>query len=91
MTISQRRTLIERINSIESDIQTLERVLVEISSSGYASATISTSQGSKSYTRANVNDIQKTILFLRKELRRLNNKLFGRSNFTPTTVLTIYS
>ena len=51
MTISQKRKILVRISELESDIDTLKKTRLEIAANGYASATLASSGGSKSYTR----------------------------------------
>ena len=66
--------------------------LQEILSSGYASASISSNGGSKSYTRADADKITKAIITLQKELYQLNALLrnAGTDPFEIKKILHVY-
>ena len=51
MTTERKRNLLIRIGELQKDIQELRNARLEAASNGYASATLSSSGGSKSYTR----------------------------------------
>ena len=91
MTTYQKRTIIEKIVNIENDIAELEKARVEIGISGYASATISVSGGSKSYTRMDIDKITKLIGELNNKLTQYKNML-ATGNGTPIkTIVPVYS
>lgn len=92
MTITQQRKILTRITECEKDISELKRVRQEILSSGYASASISSNGGSKSYTRADADKITKAIINLQKELYQLNALLrnAGTDPFEIKKILHVY-
>lgn len=51
----------KRIVGLEYDIDELKRVRKELVSSGYASASLASGGGSKSYTRLDVSKVTETI------------------------------
>lgn len=51
MTITQQKKILTKIVELESDIDILKKARIEALANGYASATISSSGGSKSFTR----------------------------------------
>lgn len=71
MTISQKRKTLQRIADIERDIDALKKARTEIAASGYASATLASGGGSKSYTRLDLSKITETISALTSELKKL--------------------
>lgn len=71
MTIDQKRKTLQRIAVLESDIEKLKQVRVEIAQTGYSSATLSSGGGSKSYTRLDISKITEAINALTSELKRL--------------------
>ena len=71
MTIDQKRKTLQRIAVLESDIEKLKQVRVEIAQTGYASATLSSGGGSKSYTRLDISKITEAINALTSELKKL--------------------
>lgn len=75
MTTVQKRKILTRISAIETDIEELKRCRVEIARNGYASATMSSGGGSKSYTRLDVSKITEAISALTSELKKLRAML----------------
>lgn len=71
MTIDQKRKTLQRIAVLESDIEKLKQVRVEIAQTGYSSATLSSGGGSKSYTRLDISKITEAINALTSELKQL--------------------
>ena len=91
MTIIQKRKILEKIVGLEKDIDELEKARVDIGISGYASATISSSGGSKSYTRMDIDKITKLIGELNNKLTQYKNML-ATGNGTPIkTIVPVYS
>ena len=92
MTITQQRKLLTRLTECEKDISELKRVRQEILSSGYASASISSQGGSKSYTRQDVDKITRAIISLQKEIVQINSLLRtnGYDNFGFKEILHVY-
>lgn len=61
MTTLQKKKILVRIAQVEADIEELKRCRVEIAKTGYASATMSSGGGSKSYTRLDLSKITEAI------------------------------
>lgn len=78
MTTNQKRKILERLQALESDISNLKRCRIEVATGGYASATLSSGGGSKSYTRLDLAKITELIAELQKETRQLRNLLAGK-------------
>lgn len=92
MTITQTRKILQRIVDIENDIDELKKARAEIAKNGYASATMSTGGGSKSYTRLDLSKITEAISALTSELKQLKAMLTGGSQQTLwTNVHVVYS
>ncbi len=75
MTTVQKRKILTRIAEVEADIEELKRCRVEIAKTGYASATMSSGGGSKSYTRLDLSKITEAISSLTSELKKLRAML----------------
>lgn len=75
MTTVQKRKILTRIAEVESDIDELKRCRVEIAKNGYASATMSSGGGSKSFTRLDLSKITEAISALNSELKKLRAML----------------
>ena len=71
MTITQTRKVLQRIADIEKDIEELKKCRSEIAKNGYASATMSSGGGSKSYTHLDLSKITEAISALTSELKQL--------------------
>lgn len=80
------------MSEVESDIAELKRCRSEIAKTGYASATMSSGGGSKSYTRLDLSKITEAISALTSELKQLRGML---NNYAQQTlwknVLVVYS
>lgn len=63
------------MSEVEKDIAELKRCRVEIAKNGYASATMSSGGGSRSYTRLDLSKITEAISSLTSELKKLRNML----------------
>lgn len=70
MTIYQKRKILTRIQNLERDIETLKQVRMDLASSEFVSATLSSGGGSKSYTRQNIGQLNEAISELVKELNQ---------------------
>lgn len=90
MNIEQKRKILQKIVTLEADITELKRVRNELLTSGYASATISSGSGSKSYTRLDVTKVTEAISQLIGEIKGLRSLLNGSSVSQPSQVYTIY-
>lgn len=64
---------------------------MEVGTNGYASATISSSGGSKSYTRIDLDKITNLINELQRELEQYRNLLSNGQSNPLRTIVTIYS
>ena len=87
----QKRKILQRIASVETDIEAVRQARSEIASTGYASATIASAGGSKSYTRFDLEKLTDMLSELTYELKSLRALLAGRSPWQPLTVRTVYS
>lgn len=90
MTIIQKRKVLQRISDIENDIAELKKARQEVASSGYASATVSSGGGSRSYTRSDISKITEAISALTSEMKKLRALLAGGSSSIWTNVLVVY-
>lgn len=90
MTITQKRKVLQRISDIENDIAELKKARQEVASSGYASATVSSGGGSRSYTRSDISKITEAISALTSEMKKLRALLAGGSSSIWTNVLVVY-
>lgn len=79
MTTVQKKKILKRIVDIEADIETLKKVRQDLLSSGYASATMSSGSGSRSYTRQDASKVSEAIAELVKELKQLRAVLGNSS------------
>ena len=90
MTISQKRKTLLRIQELERDVEELKRCRAEVARTGYASATMSSQGGSKSYTRLDLASITEAIQALTSELLQLRRALGGGGGGPWKTVLVVY-
>ena len=90
MNITQKRKILTRITEIEADIEELKKARQEVASSGYASATVSSGGGSRSYTRSDISKITEAISALTSEMKKLREMLSGGSSSIWTNVLITY-
>jgi len=81
------------MSEVENDIAELKRCRSEIAKTGYASATISSGGGSKSYTRMDLSKITEAISALTTELKKLRAMLNhnGSQQSLWQNVLIVYS
>lgn len=75
MTTVQKRKVLQRMSEVEKDIEELKRCRTEIAKNGYASATMSSGGGSRSYTHLDVSKITEAISALTSELKKLRAML----------------
>ena len=90
MTTIQKRKVLQRISDIENDIAELKKARQEVASSGYASATVSSGGGSRSYTRSDISKITEAISALTSEMKKLRALLAGGSSSIWTNVHIVY-
>lgn len=93
MNTIQKRKVLKRIQEVENDIEELKRCRSEIAKNGYASATMSSGGGSKSYTHLDLTKITEAISTLTSELRQLRAMLNNISGAQPIwkNVTIVYS
>lgn len=91
MTTLQKRKILKKIQEIERDLDTLQKTRLEIAVNGYASATLASSGGSRSYTRLDLDKITSLIEELSRELKSKRSLLNSESSMTISTIATIYS
>lgn len=75
MTTEQKRKILQRIAEIESDVAALKKARTEIAENGYASATLASGGGSRSYTRLDISKLTEAISALTSELKKLKQML----------------
>ena len=90
MTITKKRKVLQRISDIENDIAELKKARQQVASSGYASATVSSGGGSRSYTHSDISKITEAISALISEMKKLKALLAGGSSSIWTNVLVVY-
>lgn len=91
MNITQQKKILKRIVEIENDISILKQCRVDIAKTGYASASISSGGGSKSYTRLDLPKITELIVELTNEMKSLRKALKAQSDIVPIKkIYTIY-
>lgn len=90
MTFSQKRKILTRISEIDADLTELKRVRAEIAKNGYASATMSSGGGSRSYTRLDLSKITEAISSLTSELKKMRSLLSVGEQGIWRNVLVVY-
>lgn len=92
MDINQTRQVVKRIQACENDLNQLRAVRAKLGTSEFASATMSSGGGSRSYTRADVGKISSLIQELETELRQLRKLLAtgGRGSGLWSTINYVY-
>ena len=68
----------------------MKKARQEVASSGYASATVSSGGGQRSYTRSDISKITEAISALISEMKKLRALLAGGSSSIWTDVLVVY-
>lgn len=91
MTVIQKRKIIQHIVDLENDIKELKRVRMELATSGFSSASLSSTGGSKSYTRLDLGKVTEAIRELLNELNQYKSLLVVGVSKPIKTVVTIYS
>ena len=91
MTTEQKRKVLKRIVEIESDIEVLKKARTELAANGYASATLASGGGSRSYTRLDISKLTEAISALTSELKKLKSllKIVGEQGLW-SNVLVVY-
>lgn len=92
MTTTQKRKILQRMSEIETDMAEIRRCRSEIATNGYASATISSGGGSKSYTRLDLSKLTEIMQTLQSEMKSLRSMLNKNGNQNLwSNVLVVYS
>ena len=91
MTVIQKRKILFKIQQLELDIEEIRRVRLQIAKTGYASATISATGGSKSYTRTNLSELTDLLYNLTDQLQKYRILLTGNSGPLTKTYHVVYS
>jgi hypothetical protein len=78
MNIHRQRDVLERIQNLRKDIERMEAARTEAAVNGYASASISSTNGSKSWTRMSLSEITKVLESLECRLESLRRLLKDR-------------
>lgn len=90
MSIVQKRKILTRMSELEHDIAELKRVRLEVAESGFASATVSSGGGSKSYSRIDIGKLTELISAMSAELAKLRALVAGSAQTLWKTVRTVY-
>ncbi len=91
MNTTQMRKLLVTVTKLEKDIEELKRVRMELATSGYASASLSSTGGSKSFTRLDIGKVTELIAQMSKELAQYNTMLSTGQSRSMNTIVTVYS
>lgn len=73
--IIQKRKILQKIVDLESDIEKLKKIRIELASNEFVSATLASSGGTKSYTRADIGKITEAIAQLEAEYKKYHKML----------------
>ena len=78
MNVEQQRKILKRIADLETDIAQLKDCRKQLALNGYASASMSSGGGSKSYTKLDLAKLTELISELQSELRSCRSLISGR-------------
>ena len=90
MTTEQKRKILEKIVMLESDIDALKQVRIQLATSEYASASLASGGGSKSYTRMDIDKVSSAIKQLTSELKSVRALMKGNTRDLPNQIYTVY-
>lgn len=90
MTTEQQRKLLKRIACLESDIEQLKQCRKQLAVDGYASASMSSGGGSKSYTKMDIGKLTELIAELQGELKSCRNLLNNGQTATSKQVYQVW-
>ena len=79
-----------KVQNLESQIEEIERTIFEISANGYYSATISSSGGSKSYTRLDLPKLESLLNHLKSEKRQYQTFLSNGNSQLGGKIIHVY-
>lgn len=91
MNTIQMRKLLVKVTTLEKDIDELKRVRMELATSGYSSASLSSTGGSKSFTRLDISKVTELITQLTKELAQYKVMLGTGQSRGMESIVTVYS
>jgi hypothetical protein len=90
MNYIKKKKIIERMAEVQESLDVLKQARIDALAKGYASATISSGGGSKSYTRYSPDQFTQVINELLKELSQLRNLLVTGVSSPIKTIVTVY-
>ncbi len=90
MTTEQSRKILKRIAALESDIEQLKECRKQLAIDGYASASMSSGGGSKSYTKMDIGKLTELIAELQGELKSCRNLLDNGQAATSRQVYQVW-
>lgn len=91
MTVESKRKILTRIAQVQTDIDTLKKVIVDLASNEFVSATLASAGGSRSYTRRGIGEVKETLTILKEELKQLRLLLRDKSGLQPDSQYIIWS
>ena len=91
MTVYQKKKVLQKIAEIEQNIDVLKEARLEAMANGYASASISSGGGSKSFSRFTPEQYSKLIAELERELRQYMSLIVNGTTTPFRTIATIWS
>lgn len=90
MTIIQKRKILKKVVDLESDIEKLKKARIDLASNEFVSATLASSGGTKSYTRADVGKITEAIRQLEIEYKKYHTMLSEQSSTNPKKIVQVW-
>lgn len=81
MTIETKRKILISIQNLEHDIEELKRVRLELATAEFASASLSSGTGAKSYTRQSIGQLNEALKQMKIELQQYQSMLVGGSPY----------
>lgn len=90
MTVARQKKILKKIQELENNIETLKKARIEALANGFASASIGTGSGSKSYSRFSPEQFTSVIDELLKELLQWRSLLTTGSVSPFKTIVTVY-
>ena len=90
MNTEQKRKLLKRIADLESDIAQLKECRKQLALNGYATASMSSGGGSKSYTKLDIAKVTELIGELQSELKSCRSLVAGKSEAVPSQIYQVW-
>lgn len=91
MTVYQKKKVLKKIEEIKENIEVLREARLEAMLNGYASASISSGGGSKSYSRFTPEQYSTLIAELERELKQYMSLIVNGTTTPFRTIATIWS